>query len=79
MESPSFHHYREGAALDGKTDPRIPFLVKTAGRHEGNVYSQRLNTVLANDLILAFLRGELVTAADVVRWLDMNRSRVVES
>lgn len=75
----SDHHYREDEALDGKTDSRIPFLVKTAGRDSGIVYSRRFNTVLTHDLILAFLRGELVTAADVARWLDMNRSRVVES
>jgi hypothetical protein len=75
----SDHHYREDEALDGKEDLRIPYLLKMASQKEGAVYAERFNAVLTHDLVLAILKGELVTAADVARWLDANRARVPES
>jgi hypothetical protein len=72
----SDHHYRESEALDGKDDLRIPYLLKLASQKEGAVYPERFNAVLTHDLVLAILNGELVTAADVARWLDANRARV---
>ena len=68
----SDHHYREAAALDGKDDLRIPYLLKLAGQHDGAVYAKRFNAVLTHDLVLAILRGDLVSLADVTRWLDAN-------
>jgi hypothetical protein len=75
----SDHHYRESAALDGKDDTRIPFLLKLAAQRESAVYNQSFNAVLTHDLVLAILKGDLATAADAARWLDANRSRVPES
>ena len=75
----SDHHYRESAALDGKDDTRIPFLLKMASQREGAVYRQSFNAVLTHDLVLTILKGDIATAADAARWLDANRSRVPES
>jgi hypothetical protein len=75
----SDHHYRESAALDGKDDTRIPFLLKMASEREGAGYSQSFNAVLTHDLVLAILKGDVATEADAARWLDANRSRVPES
>ena len=71
----SDHSYREAALLDGKSDRRIPYLVKMAGQSQGAVYSQPFNTVLTGDLLLATLRGQMQTPDAAIRWLDQNRSR----
>jgi arylsulfatase A-like enzyme len=70
----SDHPYRASEALDGKHDPRVPFLLKMAGHREGAVFDAPFNTVLTHDLILAVLRGELATPADVSRWLERHRT-----
>jgi len=74
----SDHHYREAEALDGKDDLRIPYLLKLASQKEGMVYAERFNAVLTHDLVLAILKREVITAADVARWLDVNRAQVPE-
>ena len=66
----SDHPYREAEVLDGKSDPRIPWILKMAHQREGVVYSRSFNAVVTQDLLLGVLRGDLVTAADVGRWLD---------
>ncbi len=72
----SDHHYREDELLDGKTDERVPFLLKFAGQNQGIAYDREFNAVLTHDLILSVLRGEVSTAADAAVWLDRNRARV---
>jgi hypothetical protein len=69
----SDHPYREAKSLDGKSDLRVPFLLKLAGQSEGLSYSAEFNTILTHDLLLAILKGELSTA-EVVPWLDQHRS-----
>ena len=71
----SDHHYRQDAALDGKTDPRIPYLLKLAGQKVGTVYAQPFNTVLTGELLLAVMRGEVSDAAGAVSWIDRNRTK----
>ncbi|HTP30547.1 MAG TPA: sulfatase-like hydrolase/transferase [Candidatus Acidoferrales bacterium] len=66
----SDHPYREAEVLDGKSDPRIPWILKMAHQREGVVYSRSFNAVLTQDLLLGVLRGELANASDVGRWLD---------
>lgn len=68
------HPYRQASLLHGKFDPRIPFLLKLAGQHQGISYVTPFNTVLAQDLLLAILRGEVTDAAGAARWLDAHRS-----
>jgi hypothetical protein len=72
----SDHGYREAEVLDGKSDPRIPFLLKLPHQKEGMVYSRIFNAILTKDLVLAVLKGEVSDPASAVRWLDRNRSEV---
>jgi sulfatase-like protein len=71
----SDHPYREAESLDGKSDPRIPYLLKMASQNGGGVYAPPFNAVLTGDLLLAVLRGEVGSAAEVAAWLDRNRGR----
>jgi Sulfatase len=72
----SDHPYREAELLDGKSDPRIPFLLKLASQKEGRLYNQPFNAILTGDFLLAVLKGEVSDAAGAAGWLDQNRSRV---
>lgn len=69
----SDHPYREADQLDGKSDPRIPFLLKLASQKEGRLYNQPFNAVLTGDFLLAVLKGEVSDVAGAVGWLDRNR------
>jgi hypothetical protein len=71
----SDHPYREAEVLDGKDDPRIPYLLKMAGEKDGAAYSQQVNTVLTGDLMLAVLRGEVTDPKSAAEWFDRNRLR----
>jgi hypothetical protein len=64
------HSLRWHAMLDETVDPRVPFLVKLAGQQQGIVYHPLLRAVLAHDLTLAVLRGEVSQPEQAVRWLD---------
>jgi hypothetical protein len=59
--------------LDGKSDPRIPFLLKLASQKEGRLYSQPFNAILTGDFMLAVLKGEVADVDGAIRWLDHNR------
>ena len=71
----SDHPYREAMQLDGKSDPRIPYILKLASQKEGVEYTQQFNTVLTADLLIAVLRGEIADAPSAAAWLDRNRQR----
>jgi hypothetical protein len=72
----SDHPYRESEILDGKSDPRIPYILKFAGHSQAAVYDRPFHGVLTHDLLLAVLRGEIRDPGDAARWLDENRLRV---
>jgi hypothetical protein len=71
----SDHGYRDSESLDGKSDPRIPYLLKLAGQKVAVAYTPQFNTVLSAGLLLAVLRGEIGDAASVTAWLDRNGAR----
>jgi hypothetical protein len=71
----SDHPYREAESIDGKADPRIPYLLKMASWKEKYVYNQSFNAVLTHDLVLSILRGEVGSPKEVGSWLDRNRTR----
>jgi arylsulfatase A-like enzyme len=71
----SDHPYREARQLDGKSDPRIPYILKLASQKEGVEYTQPFNTVLTADLLMDVLRGEITGPASAMAWLDRNRAR----
>lgn len=60
--------------LDGKGDPRVPFLLKLSGQQAGLEYQRRFNTVVSHDLVLAILRGEVRDAQAAAAWLDRHGS-----
>lgn len=62
------------AVATEKMDHRIPFILKLNGQKEPVVYDQKFNTVLTHDLLLALLKGEATTSAEVTKWLDDHRS-----
>ena len=62
--------------LDGKSDSRIPYILKLASQKDGVTYTQEFNTVLTADLLLGVLRGEIGDPASAVAWLDRNRTRL---
>jgi hypothetical protein len=66
----SDHPFREAELLDGKSDPRIPWILKFPRQQQGVVYSRQFNAVLTQDLLLAALRNELGDAAGAALWLD---------
>ena len=71
----SDHPYRSAESIDGKTDPRIPYLLKMASQKDSYLYGRPFNAVLTHDLVLAILRGEIAGSNDVADWLDRNRTR----
>ncbi len=54
----------------GKQTPLVPLIVKVAGAHDGVAYSQPFSSVVESKLVMAALRGQLKSAADVAAWID---------
>jgi hypothetical protein len=71
----SDHGYRDSEALDGKSDPRVPYILKLASQKDSVAYTQEFNTVLTADLLMDVLRGEITDPASAIAWLDRNRTR----
>ncbi|MEO8368097.1 MAG: sulfatase-like hydrolase/transferase [Candidatus Solibacter sp.] len=69
----SDHPYREARQVDGKSDPRIPYVLKLAAQKQGVVYPNEFNTVVTGDLLLGVLRGEITDPASATAWLDRQR------
>ncbi len=71
----SDHGYRDSEPLDGKSDPRVPYILKLASQKDAVAYTQEFNTVLTADLLMGVLSGEITDPAAAVAWLDRNRTR----
>ena len=65
--------------LDGKTNPRVPFLLKLAGQKNGLEFNADFNTVLTKELLLAILKGEVTTPQHVREWLETAQIAGAES
>jgi len=66
----SDHQWRKSNRIDGKKDPRVPFILKLAGEKKGVIYEPSFNAVLTKDILLAVLRNQIVTNEDLVIWLN---------
>jgi hypothetical protein len=64
----SDHPYRESRHLDGKSDPRVPFLLKFPGQNTPVVYTRPLQTLITRDLLNSVFRGELSSPQDAIDW-----------
>jgi len=62
------HHMR--SLVDGKMDPRIPFILKLAGDSKPVTWDRQFNTVVTSDLVLSILRGDVRTHEQIAAWLD---------
>ena len=57
----------------GRTYRRVPFLMKLRRQIQAIAYDAPFNTVVSCDLVLALLRGELSSTANVIQWIDQHR------
>lgn len=69
------HPYRASRRLDGKADPRVPFLMKLSGQTAPVEYSEPLPTLVSKPLLESVLRGEVKTPAETLTWLAANSFR----
>ena len=65
----SDHPNRLSMEIDGKQDPRVPFLLKMAGQSGGVDYDTVLRTIVTKPLIEAILARRITTSADAIKWL----------
>jgi arylsulfatase A-like enzyme len=66
---------KEEADLTGnKCYPHVPFIVKTARNSHGLEYAGSFNTILANHLLLALMKGKLDGVDDVAAWLNRHKN-----
>ena len=68
------HSFRESQRLDGRSDPRVPFLLHLAGQNDATVFHTTFNTVVTHDLLLAILRREIRTTTDAASWIGGHAS-----
>lgn len=66
----SDHPYRQSRQLDGKDDPRVPFLLKLPGQSAPVTYDRPLRTLVTRDLLGSVFHGEVTTPAGAVQWLS---------
>jgi hypothetical protein len=66
----SDHPWRESRSLDGRMDPRVPFMVHVAGARGAVTEHRPFNTVVAGELCLALLSGSLTSAAGLPAWIE---------
>ncbi|GEM_PF-6938120 len=66
----SDHPYRNARKLDGKADPRVPFVAVFPGDLQGLKYDRPLNTETADKAVDALLAGEIESPDDLSRWLE---------
>jgi hypothetical protein len=66
----SDHAMKHAVLLDGKSDLRVPFLLKFAGSTEARVYEPEFNTVLTRELLLDILRGRVTNPHQAAQWLN---------
>jgi hypothetical protein len=66
----SDHHNRASTEVDGKTDPRVPFLLKLARQTASVSFAPPLHTIVTRPLVEAILRGQIESQEQSVRWLQ---------
>jgi hypothetical protein len=62
--------------VDGKKDPRIPFIVKLAGCAEPVTWHRQFNTVVTADLVLAILHQDIRTHEQIAAWLNSHGNQL---
>ena len=70
----SDHWWRNSIVYIGKSDHRVPFILKLPGQKKQVVFDHPFNTILIHDLVIALLKGELSKPDDVTEWLDKHKT-----
>jgi hypothetical protein len=66
----SDHPWRAVERYDGKSDSRIPILLKMPGQRESIAYTQEFSSEHVKELVLAILAERIVDPASVIAWLQ---------
>jgi hypothetical protein len=61
----SDHSWRGSMAFDGKSDARVPFILKLGGAARAGTTAAKFNTVISERLLLASLQGQIPDAASI--------------
>ena len=69
----SDHWWRESYSADGKTDYRVPFLLKAPCDDKPGTFGTRFSTVVSQALLLAILRSEVRDHEGAAAWLEQHR------
>jgi hypothetical protein len=69
----SDHGMKHSGLLDGKSDSRVPFLLKLPRQAAGLVYERAFNTVASGELLLEILEARLETPRQAGEWLDRQK------
>ncbi len=64
------HPFRAAQGIDGKFDIRVPFMLKLPGQTTAAAFDTPFNTIVAANLLLSIMHGEVSTVPDVVSWLE---------
>ena len=63
------HSFRSSVALDGKNDPRVPYILKLARQSRGERYDRQFHTVRTRALLEAILCGKLQSPEQIIAWM----------
>lgn len=66
----SDHQWRKSNRIDGKKDPRVPFILKLPGEKDGVVYKPSFNAVLTKEILIGILKKDIRTYNDLTKWLN---------
>ena len=64
------HPDRTSVTVDGKQDPRVPFILKLAGQTTAATYESLLPTIVTRRMLEAILNGEIQKPEEAVKWLE---------
>jgi hypothetical protein len=67
----SDHPNRTSMSVDGKSDPRVPFLLKMPSQTSGSIYHPELRTVVTKPLLEAILSRKITTPDEAIVWLNV--------
>jgi len=71
----SDHPARFPTRIDGRQDPRVPFVAHLPGETAGMVSTRQFSTIRTADLVLAIASGEVKSPADIENRLVFPRAR----
>jgi hypothetical protein len=72
---PQIWTHEDAGATGNQGHRRVPFILKMPGQRNNISYKTGFNSILARDLILGLLRGDVTTPEGAARWLDRNRGQ----